>query len=308
MIDVSVILATYNRAASLKQALDSFSRLRIPPALRWELLVIDNNSKDNTREVVDHFAKLWGPCLHYIFEGTQGKSFALRAGLAQARGAILAFTDDDVTFDPEWLASLTQAFAEFDCAAVGGRVLPVWRQPKPDWLEMEGQQAVVHFDMGNEPRQLLCPPIGANYGFKREMFSRFGPFRLDLGVRGGDNGRGGSSVDTEFASRLLRAGEKIMYIPAATVYHPVEPHRATKSYFLRWFYIDGVCEMRSAGWPDDAGCLFGIPRYLYRGIAENFLRWIFAFESKRRFHHKVRTYRVAGRMVEARRISLRRKS
>lgn len=307
MIDISVILATYNRAASLARAIDSLSKLRNPSALQWELLVVDNNSHDNTRQVVEDLAKDWGLRLRYIFEGTQGKAFALRTGVTHARGDILVFTDDDVTFDPEWLISIKRTFDEFDCAAVGGRVIPVWNQPKPEWLVMGEQQAIVNFDKGDVPKQIQCPPLGANYAFRREVFSKIGSFRLDLGVTGGDDSRGGSSVDTEFGDRLLRAGEKIMYAPTALVYHPVEPHRATKSYFLRWFYIDGVSGIRANGWPERAVCYFGVPRYLFRGIIQSFLRWIFSFDPNRRFHHKLHTYREAGRIVEARRISSRRR-
>jgi GT2 family glycosyltransferase len=135
------------------------------------------------------------------------------------------------------------------------------------------------------------------------VFGRYGNFRPDLGVSGGDENRGITCDDTEFGLRLVNAREKIIYMPTALVHHPVEPHRPTKTYFLKWFYNDGRSGIRTFGWPDNTACLFRIPRWLYRGVLANFLQWMFTFDSKRRFHHKLRTYRALGRIVEAHRLA-----
>ncbi|MFZ0937825.1 MAG: glycosyltransferase family A protein, partial [Candidatus Sulfotelmatobacter sp.] len=123
---ISVVLCTYNRAASLKSTLESFSGLRLPFDLDWELVVVDNNSKDHTPEVIGDFAKTARFSVRYIFEGRQGRSSALNAGISAAKGEIVALTDDDVLLHPEWLLNLKRAFDEFDCAGVGGRIVPVW--------------------------------------------------------------------------------------------------------------------------------------------------------------------------------------
>ena len=168
----------------------------------------------------------------YLFERRQGRSPALNAGIAAAHGKIIAFTDDDVTLHPEWLITLKRTFNAFDCAGVGGRIIPVWQQPKPDWLQMEEQQAIVHYDHGDEPQVLKDhPPLGANCAYRKDVFVKYGGFRLDLGVSG-EHPRI-TCEDTEFATRLFRAGEKIVYTPLAIVYHPVDPTRATKPYFRR---------------------------------------------------------------------------
>ena len=284
-MDISVVLGTYNRAASLRTTLDTFLELAVPPGLAWELLVVDNNSTDLTREVVARFAGAASFSVRYIFEKKQGRSAALNAGIAKARGEVIAFTDDDVLMERHWLANLKRTFEKLDCAAFAGRVVPVWTHPKPDWLEMEGQFAVTNFDLGDELKEINVPPLGANSAFRKEVFGKYGLFRLDLGVTGSKHTI--TCEDTEFGERLVRAGEKIVYCPAAIVYHPVDPNRTTKRYFLSWYYYNGVSLTRTAGLPQEGKLVFGVPRWLYRELLTNLGKWALARSSRNRFHHKL---------------------
>ena len=298
-MDISVVLATYNRAESLQITLESFSKLYLPWAA--ELLVVDNNSTDSTRDVVQNFATQVGFPVVYIFEKEQGRSAALNAGILQAKGKIIVFTDDDVVFHREWLSNLKRAFDSFDCAAVAGRVIPQWNHPKPEWLEMEGQFAIVHFDLGDELREVRVPPLGANSAFRSDIFQKYGLFRLDLGVSGSRHTI--TCDDTEFGERLIQAGERIVYSPNAIVYHPVDPKRTTKRYFLSWYYYNGVSVTRMSGLTKQRVLWFGAPRWLYRETLTNLTKWVLTVEPARRFHHKLRTYRSVGNIVESRRLS-----
>jgi GT2 family glycosyltransferase len=300
-MDISVVLGTYNRAASLEAALNSFASIDIPPDLTWELLVVDNNSRDATRRVVEEFAKRAGFRVRYVFEGRQGRSAALNSGIAEADGEIIVFTDDDVLLHRDWLLNLKRTFDQFDCEAVAGRVVPLWNHPKPDWLEMDGQFAVTNFEMGDEFKEIRNPPLGANSAFRRGVFARHGLFRLDLGVSGDRHTI--TCDDTEFGERLIRAGEKIVYCPTAIVYHPVDPSRTTKSYFLSWYYYNGVSLTRTFGLPKEGTFYFGVPRWLYRKLATNLAKWLVSFNKNRRFRHKLRTYRSIGNIVESYRLS-----
>lgn len=300
-MDISVVLATYNRSASLCVTLESFSSLVSPAGLSWELLVVDNNSTDATREVVERFAKTAGFPIRYIFEKKQGKSIALNAGVAEARAEIIAFTDDDVLLHHDWLAHLKRTFDEVDCAAVAGKVVPQWNHPKPDWLRMEGQFAVTNFDQGEEPKGIGVPPIGANSAFRKEVFREYGLFRIDLGPN--SNRHTITCEDWEFGERLLRAGEKIAYCPHAIVYHPVDPSRTTKKYFISWYYYNGISLTRTAGLPREGIFWFGIPRWLYRELLGNFARWVFTLQPDRRFSRKLNAYRSFGNIVESYRLS-----
>jgi glycosyltransferase involved in cell wall biosynthesis len=201
-MDISVVLGTYNRAASLQTALETFSRLVVDPGLCWELLVVDNNSTDRTPEVIQSFAEAVSFPVRYIFERQQGRSAALNAGIAEAKGKIVAFTDDDVLLHCDWLSNLAQTFDKFDCAAAAGRVIPQWNHAKPNWVEMNGQFAVVNFDLGDDCKEIRIPPLGANSAFRKDIFRKYGLFRLDLGVTGSKHTI--TCDDTEFGERLIR--------------------------------------------------------------------------------------------------------
>jgi glycosyltransferase involved in cell wall biosynthesis len=300
-MDVSVVLATYNRAASLRTTLETFSRLVCPPALAWELLVVDNNSSDNTPSVIQEFSRTARFPVRYILEKRQGKSFALNSGVAEAKGEIIAFTDDDVLLHPDWLTNLTRALEGSEYAAVAGRIVPSWNHPKPEWLEMDGQQAVVNLELGDEVTEIRLPPLGANSAFRKQVFGKYGLFRLDLGPN--ESRHTITCEDWEFGERVMRGGEKVVYCPTAIVYHPVDPKRTTKKYFLDWYYYNGVSLTRMAGLPDFGVFYFGAPRWLYRELLVNGLRWLFTFDKNRRFNLKLRTYRSVGNIVESNRLS-----
>ena len=300
-MDISVVLATYNRAASLQITLESFASLKIPPTLDWELLVVDNNSSDDTASTVNRLIDRMGVRVRYLFEGRQGRSAALNAGIAQAKGEIIAFTDDDVILDPNWLTEIQAAFNDSSVSAAAGRIFPLWEHAQPKWLEMEGQQAVVHFDLGDEPQIIQIAPMGANSAFRREAFSKYGLFRLDLGVRGSKHTI--TCDDTEFGGRLMAAGEKIAYCPAAVIHHPVDPARSTKKYFLTWYFYNGVSLTRSGGLPTEGVFYFGAPRWLYGRFLRDVGSWFVTLNPERRFQSKLRACRSVGQIVECFRLS-----
>lgn len=301
-MDISVVLATYNRASSLQVTLESLLALVYPASLSWELLVVDNNSTDLTRVIVEKVAAIAKFPVRYVFERKQGRSSALNTGIANAKGEIVAFTDDDVILDRDWLANLSRTFDEFKCAAVAGRVIPQWSHSRPDWLQMNGHFAVVNFDLGDDIKEIKTPPLGANSAFRKQVFEQHGMFRPDLGVTGSRHTI--TCDDTEFGERLIRAGEKIVYCSNAIIYHPVDPKRTTKKYFLSWYYYNGISLTRMAGVPRGTLVWFGAPRWLYREMLVNFARWVFTTRGTSRFQHKLQTYRSVGKIVESRRLSL----
>ncbi len=308
MISASVIIATYNRAQTLRATLDSLESQCVPAGFRWELLVVDNNSTDDTRAAVESFAVAAPGRIRYLFEPRQGKTFALNTAVAQARGEILVFTDDDVFFDPYWLASLVTRLREAGVACAGGRIFPAWTQAKPDWLDTDGPYrlgaVVVSMDLGDRPCWFVDTlPLGANMAITAAALRRIGPFRTDLGPTVGSLIRG---EDSDICNRLLAAGERLLYVPDAIVFHPVDDRRLERTYFEQYYFDQGRAITREEGISESAVRYFGVPRYLIPRACRRYLSWMLSTDRKRRFYHKLQFRHALGRIVEARAMRQRR--
>jgi glycosyltransferase involved in cell wall biosynthesis len=299
-MDISVILCTYNRSQHLKTALAHLLAMDIPEGLTWELLVIDNNSRDETKRVVTEAAALSPTVVRYHFEARQGKSFALNLGIERAKGRILAFTDDDAMVDSAWLRNIAHTFAGTDCVALGGRIFATWGSLKrPAWMGTDGKyplmDCLVAFDLGDEVAPLSKPPYGANVAIRREVFARRGGFRTDLGPTAGSELRG---EDTELFLRLQEAGEPMVYTPDAIVFHPVEEKRLTKSFFEAWYFSHGRAQVIQHGTPPSARHILGVPRFLFRKFLTDAEKWLTATRPDRRFYYKLACHRTAGTIAE----------
>ena len=303
---ISVILCTYNRCQMLAKALDSIAAQVLPEEVKWEVLVIDNNSSDHTRELVENFCQRYIDIFRYVFEPQPGKSFALNTGVREARGDLLVFTDDDVTVEPAWLRNLTAALHDAEWAGAGGRTLPAETLSPPRWLSIEepynlGGALCGLFDFGDNPRELDRAPYGDNMAFRKTMFEKHGGFRTDLGPSpNSDVPR--PNEDTEFGRRLLAAGARLRYEPTAVVYHPVPENRLQKEYFLAWWFDYGRARVREWGRKPD---VLGIPR-AYLNIlklgttvmAKSVGRWVLSLNPQRRFYWKCHLWMEAGNIVE----------
>lgn len=295
---ISVIVCTYNRAGLLKTALESVRTMQIPPDLKWELIIVDNNSSDDTEVVIRNFQRIVSFDVRYFFERRQGQSRARNRGIVESRGDVLVFTDDDVIVHPCWLAELRKSYALSDCLGVGGRIVPLWRCAKPAWVREEGPYAlmrvIVSFDQGDGTCLLKTPPFGANMSFRRTAFERYGLFRTDLGRIG--TGLMGSE-DTEFGRRLLRNNEAIVYTPRMIVYHPVETQRVSQHYFRRWYFNYGRALVRQANFPPTrCGRLQKAP---LRRLGACMLRWALAVRPERRLYYWLTTWETLGQIREA---------
>jgi glucosyl-dolichyl phosphate glucuronosyltransferase len=296
-MNISVILCTFNRCQSLSKALDSLAASVLSETIQWEVLVVDNNSTDQTKEVVEGFCRRYSGRFRYLFEPRQGKSYALNAGIREARGKILAFTDDDVTVEPDWLQNLTADLHDSQWAGSGGRILPARNVTPPPWLALEGQlnqlgALCAYCDPGDAPGDLKSPPYGANMAFRREMFDRYGHFRIDLGPRPDSRV---TFEDVEFAGRLMAAGERLRYAPSAVVYHEINPNRLRKDYFLQWWFDFGRGSVRQTG--KSLGT-WEILKSLGRTVLWT-PRWLLTSNSQRRFYRKCWIWLEVGKLVES---------
>jgi GT2 family glycosyltransferase len=249
--------------------------------------------------VVEAFCRRHTGRFRYLFERQQGKSYALNAGIREARGNVLAFTDDDVTVEPTWLQHLTGSLDTGDWVGAGGRTLPERALSVPRWLRLEHPHALgplAMLDLGVEARELSEPPFGNNMAYRKEVFEKYGGFRTELGPRPGSEIRG---EDTEFGQRLLSAGKQLRYEPSAIVYHAIPTNRIQKSYFLAWWFDKARADIRELGIPTDTRWFVaGIPLYLFRRVIVWTLRWMCSISPSQRFFCKRQTWWVAGTIME----------
>ena len=235
----SVVIATYNRAADLRDTLASLACLST--ASRWEVVVVDNNSSDGTAAVVRDLAASFPADLRYVFEGVQGRSAALNAGIAAARGDIIVTTDDDVRVEADWLDRAGDALARLSCGYIGGRVLPIWGGPRPAWLsERPGPHwaVIALLDYGAAPIALTTRmPLGVNMAFRREVFDVVGGWDPRIGRKAGT--LLGQEV-REWCIRARGKGVDGYYVPDFVVRHIIPAGRLNKRYFRRWSYWRGI--------------------------------------------------------------------
>jgi glucosyl-dolichyl phosphate glucuronosyltransferase len=294
---ISTILCTYNRSGSLSKALQSIAASVLPETTEWEVLVVDNNSSDPTKTVVQAFCEQYPGHFHYVFEPKQGKSYALNTGIRKASGDVLAFVDDDVIVEPNWLQNLTSPLQDGRTTGTGGRILPAQGFVPPDWLALEGPCNLVgalcaYFNPGDAPGELKEPPFGANMAFRKEMFDKYGDFRTDLGPF--PNNKIGFE-DTEFGRRLMNGGEHLQYVPSAVVYHEVPEYRVCKGFLLDWWFTFGRGSIRETGKKPSPWELLKVAGRAIATAGE----WAFTLDSQRRFYRKCRIWYAAGKIVEA---------
>ncbi len=300
---ITVILCTHNRCRSLAKALESVAASRLPVSVEWEVLVVDNNSHDQTREVVEDFCARYTGRFRYLFESKPGKSYALNSGIREAHGEILAFMDDDVTVEPTWLQDLTASLYGLDWVGAGGRILPEKAFSRPRWLALSGPYAMpgilALFELGDTPGRLELAPYGTNMAFRKEMFEKYGGFRTDLGPSPGSEIR---NEDTEFGRRLMDAGERLRYEPSAVVYHEVPQHRLSKKYFLQWWFDYGRAEIRVRTKRPDFWVIprhyISISNHILHVLPQRILQWLLASNPEQRFFNRCWAWAAAGHVVE----------
>ena len=314
---VSVIIAAYNRCGQLKSVLEGLLEQATDGTFVYEVIVVDNNSKDATRQTVEAYIprfsarELSGKCvgLRYFFEPTQGKAYALNHGIKEAKGEIMVFTDDDVLVDKNWILETVRCFDRYNCDGVGGRVLPVYPDNTPDWIKREDPNKmsgiVVVYDYGAETKKyekLMDEFIGANYAFKGEVFDDCGLFRAEFSKSKVPVGE-----DREFIDRLIKNNKILYYCGEAVIRHPVDVSRARFKNVARWNMALGrSAALREQEQDREFKYLFGVPQYLFCGVVTDFLCIFPSLFSQRELFYRLRSFfRKVGMILEYRSVKSR---
>ena len=239
-LKISIVVATYNGQRTIQECISSLIMLDYP---FYEILIIDNNSTDKTKSIVQTFQKKHKR-IHYFNENKQGLSFSRNRGIKESTGEIVAFIDDDAIADKLWLHYLALAYSvKSKIGCVGGKVLPLKTINFPTWFKKEMLSILGVFDYGNETKVLPTniSPIGCNISYRKEVIMKVGKFNVDLGRKKESLL---SCEETEMCKRLGEAGYIIMYEPKAKVYHNLNEEKFSIKYLLKRYFMDGVSSAR----------------------------------------------------------------
>jgi len=283
---VSVVVSTHNRQEDLRAALDSL--LHQVGGVPYEVLIVDNNSNDDTRGVVEQAIESSPVPLTLLFEPRQGVSYGRNTGILHARAGIIAITDDDCRPVPEWIASIVRAFDKYpDVDCIGGKVVPAWPDHVPSWFNGLQTGPLATCEHGDEDRPVdadhaaMCL-LTANLALRRRVFEKVGMFSTEY-PRG---------QDREIQLRMWRAGCRGIYVPDVVVMVPIPPERLKEQYFRSWYrkygkvharleLLDRVDKNGRLVNPPADSRLFGTSPHVYRSFAVSVLGWLWAVVRRR---------------------------
>ncbi len=270
MVKLSAIVCTYNRASSLGPTLDSLARQSAEPAL-WEIVVVDNNSTDNTEDVVAKLSEE-NPSLSvlYVKEEKQGLSHARNRGIEESKGGYILFLDDDIIADPALVGAYIEFFDLHPFAqACGGVVEALYEEGRPVWATYYTDRMLAGVvDLGPRVNKFRGGkyPTGANFAVRRKAFDRFGTFNPDLG-RTGETPLGGEEKD--LFDRFRKEDEDIYFLHEAKIKHIVPGWKTSEEYFDKLTTLIGRSERTRT---------LGISqKEFYKRLAAEVIKWDGAF-------------------------------
>ncbi|NOQ13056.1 MAG: glycosyltransferase [Methyloprofundus sp.] len=239
-MDFTVIICTYNREKNLPACITALEQQEQTSSIKWEVLIVDNNSSDDTKKTVARLAEQSPLEIRYAFEPQQGLNHARNLGMKESKGTYFTYVDDDITVSKSWLFSMHHALTINDADAMGGRIhldptiqFPSWISKNPEMFGFLGFQ-----DFGEQAMQvdgIKRYPFGGNMAFNRRVIETVGFFNTKLGRKGEGTKKNElfKGAETDYFHRLVALGNaKIFYTPDAIVYHHILPFQLKKGYFL----------------------------------------------------------------------------
>ena len=271
----SVVICTYNRSRILVNVLKTLGEQVLPEDFQLEILVVDNNSTDDTPNVVEGFAQQSGFLVRYVKEKKQGLSYARNRGILEAQGKYIAFTDDDALADECWVREIYNTFEEYHCHCVGGKIHLKCEIEMPLWLQKELWGFLGYFDHGDKVISIDHEsnyPFGGNMAFFKDVFKEIGYFNPNLGRRGTISFGG---EEAELFGRLFQAGGTAIYQPGALVYHVIQIERMKKRYFRKLHFNEG--RIKGQEMMDyDGRIFFGVPLFIFPQFLRSIRDYIYS--------------------------------
>jgi len=252
---VSVIIPTFNRCQYLSTALESVQRQSYPPE-KYEIIVVDNGSDDNTRQVVEASTQKGTKEIRYVYDDRHGLHIGRHKGAEIAQGDILLYTDDDVIAHEHWITEIACCYTNRKICAVGGKVVPKWEAEPPAWVEEFGHYLSL-IDLGENYKRLYSANCiyGCNLSIRKDILFKMGGFNPDSVPSDLIKYRGDG--ETALMKKVLRGGYKLIYNPRAIVEHVIPRDRLTLNYLKRRAFLQGISrsftDIRAAHGLDPSG-------------------------------------------------------
>jgi len=231
---ISVVLCTYNRAELFAKALNTLCEQHLETSL-FEIIVVDNNSKDSTPEIAENFCRNY-PNIRYFLETHQGLSHARNRGGQEARGLYVAYADDDCKMPASWLTIAVEIINEIAPAVFGGPYFAFYDSPKPYWWKDS---------YGNYEQARVSRPLrrleylrGGNIFFRRKVLEDMKGFEVGLGMSGQTLGYG-EETHLQRRIRSEMPDEIIYYNPRLYTYHLVRPEKMCIRWILYSHFVSG---------------------------------------------------------------------
>lgn len=232
-IDITVAVCTYNRQALLRNALDSLIEQKTEDRFNYEIVVIDDGSTDDTKNVVAEIAQKSSVPVRYFYETGVGIARARNKSTYEARGQWIAFFDDDQLAEANWLIELFKTAQQTDSLCIGGaRLLRLSSQPSNHLHRIcrafLGEMIVNKVEQKRDRK--FFPDTG-NTLVHRTVFDTVGGFDESM-LWGGS--------DLDFFRKVRMAGFDVWQTPGAVVYHVITPYRLEKDYLTTIAQRSGV--------------------------------------------------------------------
>ncbi|MEM0981635.1 MAG: hormogonium polysaccharide biosynthesis glycosyltransferase HpsE [Cyanobacteria bacterium P01_H01_bin.58] len=236
LLDITVAIPTYNGASRLPQVLERLKAQTSAADIRWEILVVDNNSQDNTAEAVQQHQTQWPSAipLRYCFESRQGAAFARQLAIREAQGALVGFLDDDNLPEPNWVAEAVAFSRQYPKAgAFSGRIYGAYETEPPEGFEKIKAFLAIR-DHGPQvmsfaPLDLRLPPA-ASLIVRKQAWLESVPKEPTL--TGKLPGLFIQGDDYEPMIYLHKANWEILYNPRLITHHQIPQQRFEKAYLL----------------------------------------------------------------------------
>ncbi|HMO15869.1 MAG TPA: glycosyltransferase [Pirellulaceae bacterium] len=248
---VEIAICTWNRSRLLAGTLNSLSQLEIPGGVTCRLLIVDNNSTDDTPQTIRNFAASQAAgrfSVEPLCEKKQGHTFARNRVISAAEGELLLWSDDDCRFNAGWITNYVNAARASQFAFWGAAIIPVFEQAVPTWINENWEMCKGCFaarDLGDVACDLTDRrlPYGANFAIRTDLQKEF-RFNEDLGRR---ERKVLGEDETDMMRRVLAAGHRGAWVPHNPVEHMIPADRMTPEYIYQYFFGQG----RTLGMNDD---------------------------------------------------------